>query len=131
MLVHAGKCIAAGVVVAAAVVVVAAWVVAVGPSLHWEPVGTGQLPKHATSETMPPPASLMMNDAVPVAPPVWAYQVAPLLRCMVKLLDPTVRSALSTLWGRFEKMTLVYQALLPSSTVTTAPPTAVSHSTGS
>jgi len=50
---------------------------------------------------------------------------------MATVLDPTESSAPSTLWGRFEKMTLVYQALLPSSTVTLAPPAAVSHSTGS
>jgi len=97
---------------------------------HEEPVATGHEAKHGRMSTTEPSARVTTKPAVPLAPPGDALQVAPLTRLIENSLPSTCAFALCTAPGRLEKMTLVYQALLPSRTVATAGPS-VSHSTGS
>jgi len=95
-------------------------------------VGTGQESKQLPKSTLDPSCNTTTKLALPVAPPGEAFQTAPPTRLMSKLAPFTTSSADATAVGRFEKITFVYHALSPSSTVAKGPwPFATSQSTGS
>lgn len=94
------------------------------------PVGTGQESKQRKA-MMSPVSKVTEKEAASLFPAVLADQVAPLTLLIVKALSPKNRSAFITAETRFEKITFVYQALSPSSTVATGPALPTSQSTGS